>query len=167
MNRAGEGVKGATSARQLSGYQPASRAAGRPRPALAGARRRCLKGGWSKLWSCLRLETAVPLIGGFFSVICGFSDAGGRAAATPSHVRQAGAPPSNRMRAERGDLFTAAAIAPAVWVLPGDPPYTGARGPANARVTGIFLPLSFCSVFGLAVLASGERDKRLRERWEQ
>jgi hypothetical protein len=36
MTRAGEGVKGATNARQLSGYQPTSRAAGRQRPALAG-----------------------------------------------------------------------------------------------------------------------------------
>jgi len=107
MNRAGERVKGATSARQFSGYQPASRAAGRPRPALAGARRGAAsRGGCSKLWSWPRPSTAVPLIGRLFSQSWRISERLAACPEMPSNAEQADAARCYALLPERGDLIT-------------------------------------------------------------
>lgn len=155
---------GATSARPFGGRQGGGREAQGSKPQTAaqpkkngrGIGRKVFchgPGGWSKVWGWQRPGTAAHLMGRLFSESWGISAHRTRLAATPAMVRQFDAPLSNGMRAERAHLFTVVATAPAVWVLPSDPPNTGARGPANGRAGRISHPTAFCFGFGLAGFA--------------
>ena len=104
MTRAGERVKGTTSARQLSGYPLGSQVAGRLFPALMGARR-FSKGGVVKSLGLPKAGNRLPCHWQIFSVICEFSDAVGHNAATPSHVRQAGAARCYALPLDREELI--------------------------------------------------------------
>lgn len=173
MTRAGERVKGATSARPFRGRQGGGPASQPPRretgtqPQKAGrailrkvfqARGR----GGSKVCNRPRLETAAPLIGRLFSQSWRISERPARVAATPSMAGQSDAPLSNGMRADRADLFASAAIPPWAWVLLGDPLYTGAGGAANARAARFSHPRFCCFGFGLASLGQWrERQKAM------
>lgn len=127
MNRAGERVKGATSARQLSGPCLGQRRGVGPELGGLGltpppsrkkvgalSRETFFGGAGRKGWGVVEsLELPSPANRRpphrrIFFVICGISDRRGRGAATPSHVRQADAARCNAPLPDRGELIAPA-----------------------------------------------------------
>ncbi len=171
MTRAGERVKGATSARPFRGRQGGGPASQPPRretgtqPQKAGRailRKvfRARGGGVVESLGRSLPQNRHSSHSQIFSLCRTLFRRPARLAATPSMAGQSDAPLSYCVRAERGHLFTVEATAPEVWVLPSDPPTTGTRGAANARAARFSHPRFCCFGFGLASLGQWrERQK--------
>lgn len=174
MTRAGERVKGATSARPFRSRQrgwvalrPASsRAGAKPRgsqrPAGQSEGDRTRGGGVVKSLGRLRPVYRCPCHAQVFFSSWRISGSPARLTARQSDEGQACANPCNAPRPDGGDFFALAMIGQADWVLPSDPSNTGAEGAANAGAARFSHPLACCFGFGLPSLGHWRERQTVR-----
>lgn len=150
MTRGGEGKREP----QARGIYAALRlAAGDDRGGLLAR----AKGGWSKVAAAVRRVTAVPLSGGVFSTPGSFRTVGPDEARQNDRPSMASLSPATQCLGwaySALEFLSLAVIEPAVWVLPGDPPYTGAEGVANVSAARFSHPAVSCLGLGLTGAAT-------------